>query len=207
MNLNLAPAVDRYWRSRRVLWAWASPCTSTAVSGSKALRRTSANDNACSMMRSAQGLLSSSQVAAMNWASQRALSAPDGRLALAGGGICQARRRVAQMISIWRLLGRSSSASDAPSLACQVIAGDRDLDDRLDTVAGRGRGDVGLGPAVEGGADHHVPVVFQLLDDAAQATQPPRAFCTSGGSLLAHRTGDHNMPVTHEGKHAGHGIC
>jgi hypothetical protein len=49
--------------------------------------------------------------------------------------------------------------------------------------------------------------VFQLLDDAAQATQPPRAFHTSGGSLLAHRIGDHNKPVTHEGKHARHAVC
>jgi hypothetical protein len=69
--------------------------------GSKAPWRTSANDNACSMMGSGQGRLRSFQVTAMNWASLRALLAPDGRLAPADGGSRrQARRRVAQMIWI-----------------------------------------------------------------------------------------------------------
>lgn len=47
----------------------------------------------------------------------------------------------------------------------------------------------------------------RLLDDVAKATQPPRAFRTSSRSLLAHRIGDHNRPVTHEGKRAGHAAC
>jgi hypothetical protein len=36
------------------------------------------------------------------------------------------------------------------------------------SVGGCGGGDIGLGPAAEGGAGHHVPVVFQLLENDAQ---------------------------------------